>query len=96
MELSYGWTSYLAQGLQDPRAHKALTVLKGLRARPVPQALRVSQDLRALQDLRATLVWLTPATSTIRLRLISSSLPRLQAFCPIVLRERKYGTIPII
>ena len=59
MELSYGWTSYLAQ---DPRDQPAQTELKALRARPVlkgqqvrpaPQGLRALQALRVPQVLRA-------------------------------------------
>ena len=52
MELSYGWTSCLAQGLQGQPAQ---TELKALRARPVlkgQQVPRAPQARRAPQALQ--------------------------------------------
>ena len=67
MELSYGWTSYLAQ---DPRDQPAQTELKALRARPVlkgQQVPRAPQARRAPQALKAQ-----PVKMPIRL----SSIPK--------------------
>ena len=50
MELSCGWTSYLAQDLQDQPAQtelKVLPVLKGQQGPRAPQARRAPQALKA-------------------------------------------------
>ena len=65
MELSYGWTSSLAQDLQDQPAQ---TVLKALRARPVlkgQQVLRAPQARRAPQALKAQPVQMRTRLSSI-------------------------------
>ena len=81
MELSYGWTSYLAQ---DPRDQPAQTELKALRARPVlkgQQVPRAPQARRAPQALKAQPVkMLTRLNSTLNHRSTSCLPPRLLEF----------------
>ena len=65
MELSYGWTSYLAQDLQDPRALKALTVLRVLPALRELQGPKAPQARRAPQVLKAQPVQMRTRLSSI-------------------------------
>ena len=95
MELSYGWTSCLAPGLQGQPAQ---TELRALRARPVlkgQQAPRALQDHRAPRALRGQQErMLIPLNSIRDLRSTLCLPPHLLPSFHTLRQERKCGTIP--
>ena len=81
MELSYGWTSCLAQGLPAHKDQRARPALKGQQVPRAPQGLRALQALRVPQVLKAQRAkMLTLLNSTLNLKSISCLPPRLLAF----------------